>query len=88
MNKVIIYKTEDGIAIVNPSPYCGLTVEQVALKDVPFGKPFKIIDISELPEDQTTRNAWIVDESDLTDGIGANYGVGSDYPFIMSEIEQ
>lgn len=43
-------------------------------KDVPFGKPYKIIDSSELP-DRSQRNQWDVDESDLTDGIGAKYSI-------------
>jgi len=85
MNKVIIYKLDAGVAVVNPAPDCGLTVEQIALKDVPFGKPFKIIDIADLPTDQSTRNAWTVDEADLTDGVGADYGVGSENPFTMPE---
>ena len=33
------------------------TVEDIAAKDVPEGKPFEIIEASELP-DRSTRNAW------------------------------
>ena len=68
MSKVIIYKMDVGVAVVNPAPDCGLTIDQIALKDVPAGKPFKIIDVSEIPEDITS---WIVDDADLKDGIGA-----------------
>lgn len=58
-NKLIIYPTNDGgVAVVIPAPECGLTIEQIAQKDVPAGVPFKIIDASELPEDRTFRNAW------------------------------
>jgi hypothetical protein len=58
-NKLIIYPTNDGgVAVVIPAPNCGLTIEQIAQKDVPAGVPFKIIDASELPEDRTFRNAW------------------------------
>lgn len=85
MEKCIIYQDDGGVSIVFPAPDCGLTVEQIALKDVPFGKPFKIIDISDLPTDQSTRNAWTVDEADLTDGVGADYGIGSENPFVMPE---
>jgi len=38
---------------------------------VPAGRPFKIVDISDIPTDRTFRNAWEVDESILTDGVGA-----------------
>ena len=89
MTKCIIYKSDDGgVAEVYPALSCGLTIEQIALKDVPFGKPFKIIDVSDLPTDQTTRNAWTVDEADLTDGVGADYGIGSENVFVMPEVTQ
>jgi hypothetical protein len=58
-NPRIIYQTpEGGVAIIIPAHDCGLTIEQIAQKDVPIGVPFKIIDASELPEDRTFRNAW------------------------------
>lgn len=89
MEKRIIYKNEDGsVAVIIPSPDCGLTVEEVALKDVPYGRPFKIVDVAELPADRTQRDAWTVAEEDLTDGLGADYGVGSENPFAFQEPEQ
>jgi hypothetical protein len=50
-------------------------IEAIAQKDVPAGKPYKIIDAADLPTDRTNRNAWTVDEADLTDGVGADYDV-------------
>ena len=47
------------------------SIEQIAQKDVPTGKPYKIVDISEIPTDRSQRNAWTVDEAELTDGVGA-----------------
>jgi hypothetical protein len=89
MTQRIIYTNQDGsISVIIPAPECGLTVEQIALKDVPFGKPFKIIDVSDLPADRTQRNAWVVDEADLTDGVGADYGTGSENLFVMPEATQ
>jgi hypothetical protein len=86
MTQRIIYQSDDGsVSVIVPAPECGLTIEQIALKDVPFGKPFKIIDIADLPADRTQRNAWTVDEADLTDGVGADYGIGSENPFILPE---
>lgn len=59
MNKRIIYPTDDGgVAIIIPAIECGLTIEEIAQKDVPAGKPFKIVDVSDIPEDRTFRNAW------------------------------
>ena len=59
MNKRIIYPNDEGgVAIIVPAPECGLTIEEIATKDVPTGKPYKIIDVSEVPSDRTFRNAW------------------------------
>ena len=58
-NPRIIYPTpEGGVAIIIPAPDCGLTIEQIAAKDVPAGVPYKVVDVSEIPTDRTFRNAW------------------------------
>ena len=60
MEKRIIYPTDaGGVAIVIPAPDCGLTIEEIAAKDVPAGKPHKIVDVSEIPQDRTFRDAWV-----------------------------
>jgi hypothetical protein len=57
--KRIIYPTDDGgVAVIIPAPECGLTIEEIAAKDVPEGKPFKIVDVADIPSDRTFRNAW------------------------------
>ena len=59
MNSRIIYPTDDGgVAVIIPAPECGLTIEEIAAKDVPAGKTFKIVDVADIPEDRTFRNAW------------------------------
>ncbi len=59
MNQRIIYPTDDGgVAVIIPAPDCSLTIEEIAAKDVPSGKPFKIVDATDIPEDRTFRNAW------------------------------
>ena len=59
MNQRIIYQTDEGgVAVIVPAPECGLTIEQIAAKDVPAGVPFKIVDVSEIPSDRTFRGAW------------------------------
>jgi len=71
MNQRIIYQNDDGgVAIIIPCD-CGLTIEQIAAKDVPTGKAYKIVDVSDVPTDREWRNEWTVDEADLTDGVGA-----------------
>ena len=59
MNERIIYQNDEGgLSIIIPSPDCELTIEEIAAKDVPEGKEYKIVDVSEIPEDRTFRNAW------------------------------
>lgn len=64
---VVIPATEDTpeyqeTNIVTPAVYRDETDEEflqwIAAKDVPAGKPFKIVDVSDIPEDRTFRNAW------------------------------
>lgn len=58
MDKRIIYPTDNsGVAIIIPAE-CGLTIEEIAAKDVPAGKPYKIVDVADIPTDRTFRNAW------------------------------
>ena len=58
MNQRVIYPTDDGgVAVIVPAE-CGLTIEEIAAKDVPAGKPFEIVDVSEIPSDRTFRGAW------------------------------
>tara|TARA_R110000796_G_C14458418_1_gene424218 strand:- start:370 stop:585 length:216 start_codon:yes stop_codon:yes gene_type:complete len=71
MQKRIIYQTQNGgVAIIIPAD-CGLTVEQIAKKDVPTGLPYKIVNVSEIPKDRSERDQWSVDGADLTDGVGS-----------------
>lgn len=87
MNSRIIYPTDDGgVSIIVPAPECGLTIEELAAKDIPpivryegtgvFEKdedtgemyetqreiqeprPYKIVDVANIPSDRTFRNAW------------------------------
>jgi len=71
MTQVIIYNQDSGIpAIVIPTQAAldAHGIMAVAVKDVPAGKPFKIIDAADLPT--TPQETWVVDEADLTDGVG------------------
>ena len=74
MNR-IIYKTDDGgLAVIIPTDEALQlhTIQEIAEKDVPAGKPYKIVSVDDIPSDRTFRNAWEVDEADLTDGVGAD----------------
>ena len=68
MNQRIIYPTDDGgVAVIIPTG--NIEVSEVARKDVPNGKPYKIVDVADIPTDRTFRGAW---ESDFNnpDGVG------------------
>ena len=77
----IIYKTnsvlegvvviQNIVAVITPSSKWTGTMQELAQKDVPTGLKYKIVEDSYLPTDRTFRNAWEVDEAELTDGVGA-----------------
>lgn len=73
MTQVIIYNQDNGIpAVVVPTPEALNThgIMAIAIKDVPAGKPFAIVDAGDLPD--APQEAWVVDDADLTDGIGGS----------------
>jgi hypothetical protein len=57
MNQRIIYPTDNGgVAIVIPTGE--ISIEEVIAKDIPEGKPYKIVDVADIPTDRTFRGAW------------------------------
>lgn len=73
MNQRVIYPTDDGgVSILVPAPECleTRTIQEIAAKDVPAGKPYKIVSVDDIPTDRTFRSAWevVIDEPD---GVGA-----------------
>lgn len=77
----IVYKDNEGVKVITPTNWLHkpkdvtdqvhqkILLQVTADKDVPAGLPFKIILDSDLP-DRSTRLAWEVDDSLLTDGVG------------------
>lgn len=70
---LIAFPSDTGLNIIHPISGSGLTPQEVALKDVPEGVPFKFIQLSDLPSDRKFRSAWEMDFS-TPDG----YGMGAD----------
>jgi hypothetical protein len=73
MNQRVIYQNDEGgVSVLIPAPECltKYSIEEIAAKDVPAGKPYKIITTDDIPSDRTFRNAWeaVIDEPD---GVGA-----------------
>lgn len=69
MKRIIYNNNDGGLSVIIPSESSGLTVEQIAAKDVPTGVPYLIIEATDLPADRSQRQAW---EADFTNphGIG------------------
>jgi hypothetical protein len=65
---IILYPQDEGYVKVTPNLDCGLNIEQIALKDVPFGLPFLIVDSEAIPEEPDFLQPY---------GFGADYGAGS-----------
>jgi hypothetical protein len=54
VNKRIIYPNDDGgVSIIIPAESI-----ELAMKDIPEGKPYKIVDVADIPSDRTFRDAW------------------------------
>ena len=75
MTQRILFKNDEGgVSVILPSDnaLAEHTIQEIAEKDVPAGKPYKIVSVDDIPSDRTFRNAWTVDEATLTDGVGAD----------------
>lgn len=84
MNQRIIYENETGaVCVVIPALSSGLTVEEVARKDVPAGVPYLIVEDTEIPSDRTFRNAW---GADFTNPHG--HGIGAEAWFAEQAIKE
>lgn len=78
MDQRIVYKNDEGgVSVIIPTLEAldMYGVEAIARKDVPAGKPYKIVDAADIPADRAEREAWTVDEAELTDGIGGPHSV-------------
>ena len=72
MNRIIYNQDNGVVAVIIPTPEAleQHSIQAIAKKDVPFGRPYKIVDAADIPSDRSDRDAWTVDEAELTDGIG------------------
>ena len=60
MDKLIIYPNDNGgVAIIIPTESLDL-----AMKDIPSGKPYLIVNAADIPTDREFRNAWTADFTD------------------------
>lgn len=60
MDKLIIYPNDEGgVSIIVP-----IESVELAMKDIPSGKPYLIVDAADIPTDREFRNAWTADFTD------------------------
>ena len=77
MYSLIIYPNDfGGVAFCYPCE-CGLSIEEIARKDVPTGKPYHIVTGEQVPKDHMFFDAF---EADFSDPDG--YGIGPQAWFI------
>jgi hypothetical protein len=60
MNRIIYNQDNGVVAVIIPTPEAleKYGIQAIAIKDVPAGKPYKIVDVADIPTDRTFRNAW------------------------------
>jgi hypothetical protein len=73
MNRIIYSTPEGGVAVIIPAE----SVE-LALKDVPEGVPYKIVDASEVPADRTFRGAWVMGDCCIDHDLDKCRAIGHD----------
>jgi len=72
--KRIIYPTpEGGVAVIIPTE----SVE-LALKDVPEGVAYEIVDEADIPSDRTFRNAWVMGDCCIDHDLDKCKAIGHD----------
>lgn len=74
MDQIIIFPNDSGgIVFCYPAPNCGLSIQEIARKDVPSGKPYLLVPNDLVPTDHTFFDAF---EADFTNPDG--YGIGAE----------
>jgi hypothetical protein len=68
---VILFLNAGAPALLVPSPeaLARMSLLEIAVKDVPAGRPFLIVEASDLPAGP--QEDWALDETTFTDGVGA-----------------
>jgi len=60
MSQVVIFRQSNNkVALLTPVLTTGLTIEEIASKDVPSGYEYQIVNKSDLPTDATFFDSWI-----------------------------
>lgn len=58
MSQRILFESEGGLAVLIPAKNTGLSLAEIAAKDIPSGVDFEIVPAAAIPQDRTFRGAW------------------------------
>ena len=74
MSKIIFKNEDNTVGIITPTDEAlqYATIKQIAVKDVPSGLSYKIVDDEDIPTDRTFRDAWEWDDTVEADGVGGD----------------
>jgi len=56
MNRIIYPTPDGGVAVIIPTGE--LSIEEVIARAVPEGVPYKIVDVTDIPDERIFRAAW------------------------------
>jgi hypothetical protein len=59
MKRILFPSDDGGVSIIIPTESV-----DAAMKDIPLGKPYLIVDAADIPADREFRNAWTADFTD------------------------
>ena len=59
MKRILFPNDDGGVSIIIPAESV-----DAAMKDIPSGKPYLIVDAADIPTDREFRNAWTADFTD------------------------
>ena len=59
MKRILFPNDDGGISVIIPAESL-----DAAMKDIPSGKPYLIVDATDIPADREFRNAWTADFTD------------------------
>jgi hypothetical protein len=66
MSTIIVHNHTNGIAATTiPILDCGLTLQQIIDKDIPKDVEYIVIDSSQLPQDFSFRDAWVLQNKEV-----------------------
>ena len=70
-SRIIFQNDSGGVSVIIPTG----SVE-LALKDVPEGVPYEIVDAADIPSDRFFRNAWVADGAAVAVDLGKAKDIG------------